>query len=417
MGLRIAISTNAPWTPSGYGVQAAELVPQLVKAGHEVKILANYGLAGAVFQWGNPPVDVYPQGVDAYSNDLHPAQMARIIGDQRHRGLGMTLFDVWVYKNPEWDQIPLLSWVPVDHYPAPQEVVGFFNRPGQKWAVAMSRFGETTLLEQGISRDRVFYAPHSLNPEIYRPDGENLRGTLNVPKDAHLTMINAANKGATPPRKAWAEQILAWSIFANQPGHEDAYLYLHTDISGIAQGINLQRLLKATNAPTDRVRIVPQYEYRMGIDALTVAKLYRSADVLLHATYGEGFGVCIIESQGCGTPVVVTDHTAMPELLGAGWKVGGQLSYDHFQPDGWWKVPSIDAIVDALRQSYALKGSDQYPIVRAQAAKFAEQFHTEKVFADHWATILSRVEREVGKPRPSGVNREERRKALRKGKK
>jgi hypothetical protein len=38
-----------------------------------------------------------PQGIDGYSNDLTPFQISQWIGKDGN-GLGITLFDVWVYK-------------------------------------------------------------------------------------------------------------------------------------------------------------------------------------------------------------------------------------------------------------------------------------------------------------------------------
>jgi hypothetical protein len=415
MALRVAVSTNAPWVGSGYGAQMAELGPRMKADGHDVSILANYGLSGTVLDWNG--ISVYPQGIDAYSNDLHPAQMARIQAETKDRPfLGMTLFDVWPLKNPEWDNLPLLAWTPIDHSPVTPEVLQFFRRGGRKWAVAMSRFGETELLNAGLSRDQVFYAPHSFNPEVWRPDGETMRKTMNIPEDAHLSWINAANKGSTPVRKCWGEQLTAWAIFAAR--HPDAYLYLHTDLSGIAQGVALEPLMNALKMPRDRIRIVPQYEYRMGIDQATVAKITRSADVLLHATRGEGFGVSQIESLASGVPIISTRWTAMTELVGAGWLVEGQVEWDSFQ-GSWWKVPNIDAIVAALEASYALKGdAEGSAALKEKALTFADQYATPRVYAEHWRPIFERMEVELKKPVPTGgVNREARRAALRKGKK
>ena len=46
-----------------------------------------------------------------------------------------------------------------------------------------------------------------------------------------------------------------------------------------------------------------------------MAKLYSLADVVLSLSYAETFGMTIIEANACGTPVVVYDNTAQPELI------------------------------------------------------------------------------------------------------
>jgi glycosyltransferase involved in cell wall biosynthesis len=235
-----------------------------------------------------------------------------------------------------------------------------------------------------------------------------MRKEMNVPDDAHLTMINSANKGTTPVRKCWAEMLLAWAQFAKK--HDDAYLYIHTEAFGLAQGVRIERLLEAVKAPIDRVRIVPQFEYRQGISADVVAKLYSASDVLLMTSRGEGFGIPTIESQACATPVIVSNWTAQPELCGVGWKVDGQPEWDELQT-GWWLVPNVQEITDALEQSYNLKqDTEKMATAKVQAVEFAKAYDTRTVFAEHWTPILSQLEQELrAKKQPQPLNREQRR--------
>lgn len=410
--MRIGWTSNAPWAPTGYGTQTNEIVPRLAADGHKVAIMANYGFAGSTMEW-RPGIPVMSQGLDAYSNDITPAQIGNWINQTTEDGpgLGISLYDVWVYKSPQWDEIPMASWTPVDHSVVPEEVTAWFKRKGAgKWAIAMSRFGEHELLEAGVERERLFYAPHSIDLNIFKPTPSNIRSDLNIPADAHLTMCPQANKGLTPIRKAWPELLLAWAQFANR--HQDAYLYLHTEYFGLANGVKLERLLRAVNAPLDRVRIVPQFAYRQGLDQTVLAKCYTAADVMLQPSKGEGFGIPTIESQACGTPVIVTNWTAMPELVGAGWKVGGQPEWDELQT-GWWMTPNVEEILDALEQSYALKGDTEKAKAASEAGvAFASNYSTDKIYAEHWQPILKTIEAQL--PKAGGLNREQRRAAKRK---
>ncbi len=391
--MRIGFTTNAPWSPTGYGVQASELVPKLVADGHNVALMANYGLAGTTLNWNG--VTVFGQGMDAYSNDLTPAQIAFWLSQQPSEpGIGLSLYDVWVYKSPQWDEIPMASWTPVDHKGVPDEVKSWFNRRGKgKWAIAMSQFGERELLEAGVDRDRLFYAPHSFNPQIFKPTPSAMRKDLNVPDEAHLTIINSANKGVTPIRKCWPEMLLAWSNFAKS--HPDAYLLIWTEAFGLANGVNIDRVLKAVDAPMDRVRFVPQFEYRQGLNQEVVANAYSASDVLLMTSRGEGFGVPAIEAQACGIPVILTDWTAQTELVGSGWLVDGQEEWDPLQ-GGWWKVPNVKKIEDALVQSYELKSNkENKDKEKEKAIDFAANYATEKVYSKYWRPILKQLELEV----------------------
>jgi len=49
-----------------------------------------------------------------------------------------------------------------------------------------------------------------------------------------------------------------------------------------------------------------------------LAEYYRSADVLLSLSQVETFGLTIAEGMACGTPAIVYNATAMPELIGEG---------------------------------------------------------------------------------------------------
>ena len=372
--------------------------------------MANYGLAGTTLDWNG--IRVMGQGMDAYSNDLTPAQIKFWLSQQpAEAGIGLSLYDVWVYKSPQWDEIPMASWTPIDHSVVPEEVKTWFNRRGAgKWAIAMSKFGEHELLKSGIERDRVFYAPHSFNPQVFKPTTNTLRKDINVPEDAHLTFINSANKGVTPIRKCWPEMLLAWSNFAKR--NADAYLFIWTDIFGLANGVNIERVLKAVDAPTDRVRFVPQFEYRQGLASEVVAKAYTAANCLLMTSRGEGFGVPAIEAQACGLPVIVTNWTAQPELVGAGWKVNGQPEWDPLQ-GGWWMVPNVGEIEDALQQSYEMRlDAEKVAATKQAAMDFAKQYESDRVYAEHWRPILKAIEGEL--PVAGALNREQRRAAKRK---
>lgn len=68
-------------------------------------------------------------------------------------------------------------------------------------------------------------------------------------------------------------------------------------------------------------------------DIAQLVSWYQKADVLLHLSYQETFGKVIAEALACGTPAVVYDVTAMPELIGPGcgftvkkgdWRAAGE---------------------------------------------------------------------------------------------
>ena len=98
---RILWNSNAPWAPTGYGMQTAQVVRRLKQNNYDVAIAPNYGLEGASTIWPTQfgDVEVYPRGDENYSNDVVPAHMydwAKRNPDAKN--LLITLYDVWVFK-------------------------------------------------------------------------------------------------------------------------------------------------------------------------------------------------------------------------------------------------------------------------------------------------------------------------------
>src|SRR5690606_38050651 len=151
------------------------------------------------------------------------------------------------------------------------------------------------------------------------------REVFDIPQDAFVVGMVAANKGVSPPRKAFPQVFQAFARLHRE--HPDSILYLHTELTGLHQGINMGAALEACGVPLDAVRYTSQWQLEKGVPPEELAAIYAAFDVLANPSYGEGFGIPIVEAQACGRPVIVTDHSAMTELCGAGWLVGGDRWY------------------------------------------------------------------------------------------
>jgi glycosyltransferase involved in cell wall biosynthesis len=67
-----------------------------------------------------------------------------------------------------------------------------------------------------------------------------------------------------------------------------------------------------------------------------LADLYSFADVFVYPSLYEGFGIPPLEAMSCGCPVICSDRSSLPEVVGEAVRF--------FDPE------SIDSLTDALNQ-------------------------------------------------------------------
>ena len=317
-----------------------------------------------------------------YGNDVILQHAASHFGGNVKDGLIITLIDAWVLNAEELKRANVACWTPVDHDPIPPPVLAFLEASGV-WPIAMSEFGRRQLDNAGLSP---LYAPHGIDTDLfYERDRAEARKMLGVPQDAFLIGMVAANKGY-PPRKGFPEALQAFALFREK--HPEAVMYLHTEPTGVHQGVNIGQMVTQLGLPKASVMVTDPYRYLVGLPPDGIANAYSAMDVMLNPAYGEGFGIPIVEAQACGTPVITTDWTSMPELTAEGWSVGGQRMWS--SQGSWWLVPNVDELGATLEVAYTVGGRR-----RKAARDFALKYDYRRVFEEHWRPTLAQLERRM----------------------
>jgi glycosyltransferase involved in cell wall biosynthesis len=386
--------SNAPFVGTGYGTQTAQAVKRFQQDGHKIAVSANYGLQGFQTTWEDIPL--FPMGFGAYSEDIVGAHFQdwckQNPGGRPHV---FVLFDVWVLKSKHWDDMPITTWTMVDHRPLPPAVFNVIRKPNIT-PVSVSRFGQQEIERLDIESP---YIPFGIDTSIYKPTekwqsgervftGRELMGFDDDGGDFVVSIVNA-NKAAGPGsihRKAWAEQLLAFSIFAQ--GKPDVRLYIHTEKNGNYGGLNLTALLKAVGLEENKkVKFCNQYAFHQGhFDNQAMAALYTASDVLLAATYGEGAGLTVMEAAACGTRAVVNNFSAQPEFVSEdSWLTENQPYWDGAQLS-WFAIPNVPSIVDALEQAYAKGGGRSLAQI-----DHAQQYDADTVWQKQWRPYLKTI--------------------------
>jgi glycosyltransferase involved in cell wall biosynthesis len=371
--MRVMLHTNAPWAGSGYGVQAKLFAPRLIDAGYETAISAFYGLMGGLLKWGG--CQVYPAGMAPYGTDI-------VVAHARHFGADaiVALMDSWVLgpmiPDAKEAGIPVLMWAPVDQAPVPPMVQDAAR--ASTGFLCYSQWGTQELLDIGVEQAR--YVPLAVDTKTFKPgDKAEARAKVGLPQDRYVVGVVAANK-CPYARKGWPWLLEAFRDFSTR--HDDALLYLHTEVTPAHGGWDLTKIIDRLGI-ADRVIVADRYLFHLGLDDAHMAAVFNGMDVLLSPSLGEGFGVPIVEAQACGTPVIIGDWTSMPELFGAGYIIQKEdaTKYPTLQ-NGNWYIPHIDAIVEALEDIY------HDPRISAAAVNKAAEYDADVVTREHLIPAL-----------------------------
>ncbi|WP_417476242.1 glycosyltransferase family 4 protein [Leisingera sp.] len=111
--------------------------------------------------------------------------------------------------------------------------------------------------------------------------------------------------GASSPRKNLAGLLRAMAVLADSVPH-------HLLLVGGA-GWDDPEIARALAAPALRNRV-----HGLGyVSDPELRALYQAADLYVHPSLFEGFGLPVLEAMASGTPVVASDRTSLPEVAGA----------------------------------------------------------------------------------------------------
>ncbi len=300
---------DAPFVNSGYGKCCREICTRLNKLGHEVAIFATVGNRSAnLLKWKD--LTIYPGHEDIYGEDIIYDHYCDWKAE-----LLITQLDIWpIKKIHELSKNGLINWLPYAPLDSLLPCPDITERlKSAIHTVTMCKWAEEELNSIGISATSIH---HGIDPEIYKvlkETKEELKLELGFPKNCFLVGMVQANQFT---RKALEEQLKGNRMFQEKHPQIDTRLYFHTQPNRI-DSFHLPSLVQIMGMK-EIVKFPNDYWTIKGFTENHMARIYNAFDVLLSATNGEGFGLPVIEAQGCGVPVLATKCMSFPELVLAG---------------------------------------------------------------------------------------------------
>jgi len=314
---------DAPFVNSGYGKCCREICTRLSRLGHDVAVFATVGNRSAYFfEWQG--LKIYPGFEDLFGEDIIYDHYLDWKAD-----ILITQLDIWPMKKiHELCRTGLINWLPyapIDSMPPCLDITERLRYATH--VITMCNWGKELLEKQGIEATCIH---HGIDTKIFRiinETKEKLKQELGFSKECFLVGMVQANQFT---RKAIEEQLRGVAIFKERHPQIDIKVYFHTQANR-ADSFHLPSLVQIVGLK-DHVKFPNEYLTIKGFTEEHMSRIYNAFDVLLSATNGEGFGLPVIEAQGCGIPVVATDCMSFPELV----LVGGLCKVKT-----WFTTPSL----------------------------------------------------------------------------
>lgn len=386
--MRILWSSNSPFAATGYGQQTACAARRLKDMGHDIAILAFYGLQGSRVDWGDIPI--YPNPSQDWGIKSSPMFYKDWKAD-----ILITLVDVWVMGalNREMHWVP---WIPIDHNPVPPKVVETLkNALGMVKPIAMSRFGQKQLADNDIES---YYIPHSVNCEVFTPNLEWRHEARNRYHWEDKFVIGTVGTNHTGDRKNWRVALRAIKEFDRMHPGEIIY-YMHTNPTDERGEVNLVQLRNEYKID-DVTKFPSQSDMVVGIPTDTMARMYNSLDVFLLPSKGEGFGIPIVEAMASGVPVITTDCTAQAEIMenAGGWLIKNLKPW--FTTQSSWQFDCTwEEVVERLEQAYQAKKDGSILNHQKLARSKALEYDDKVIYRDYWPQVLEDIEKRIKQPK------------------
>jgi len=299
-GLQVAVDGSGLERPhAGVGVYTTQIIHAMAVGRPDCRLTV-FGPPGAYAFVPDASFRSIPQTRFLGRHVQWPAAIRRLAPDAYFGPVGalplrdvgcpsvITVHDLAIYRNPKWfpGQQPLSTRLVVPRSVLRADVV-----------VAVSENTARDVVEIfGVERSRIRVVPHGVSSSFHPMGREDLaaaRSRLGLPERFILFV------GTVEPRKNLETLLEAWATMKDRP-----------DLVVVGSWGWLYDSLR------ERMdRMGPGLHHLDSLEPAELPAVYNLARVLAHPAWYEGFGLPPLEAMACGTPVVVSDASSLPEVV------------------------------------------------------------------------------------------------------
>jgi glycosyltransferase involved in cell wall biosynthesis len=291
---------------------------------------------GRHFQW---PAEIRRMKPSIYFGPAGALPLGRVGAPS-----AITVHDMAIYRNPRWfpPNQPLSTRLVVPRSVLRADVLITPSANTAKDIVELF----------GMARSRIEVVPHGISAR-FRPMGAaelaSTRARLGLPERFILFV------GTIEPRKNLETLLDAWATMRDRP-----------DLVVVGSwGWRYEAVRDKMN------RLGPRLHHLESLDPEELPAIYNLARVLAHPAWYEGFGFPPLESMACGTPVLVSDSSSLPEVV----QDAGLLAPPG-EPEAWRKA--LERVLDDTQLAADL---------RHRGILRAAQFSWERSASRTWGAL------------------------------
>ena len=272
------------------------------------------------------------------------AQLQQAVADSTDRDINISFVAMNIHEHFRGHNV---QWIVFESTRVPDHIMQVLHPADQVWVP--SHWGQDVLINNGLRRECIWVVPEGINSRQFHPYGRQL---YNQNRPFRFLSV-----GKYELRKSFDETLQAFAqVFGNVPEVE-LVIKSNYFMNQAEKSRSLQRRIEELGLNNVTV-IWGDVEHDQ------VADLYRSCDVFVFPTKGEGWGFPLIEAAASGMPIITVPYSGHTEFLNTipDSVIGVDYvmvpidcpEYKIFYPDansnwGEWARPDVFSIANAMR--------------------------------------------------------------------